>query len=216
MVWQTGMELAEGVYELSRRFPKHEVYSPNPQSPIPIPHSMNLILIGYRATGKTTLAKLLAGRLGWQWVDADVQIERRAGKSIAQIFAEEGEPAFRDLEAEVIAELCRRDKLVLAAGGGAPMREENRQAMHSSGRVIWLEAQPETILRRMSADATTAGRRPKLTDQPPLDEIIELLERREPIYRELAHLVVDTEGKTTDELTVEILDRLGLTPATGN
>ena len=177
---------------------------------------MNLILIGYRATGKTTLAKLLARRLGWEWIDADVEIERRAGKSIAGIFAEDGEPAFRDLEAEIIADLCRRDKLVLAAGGGAPLREENRRAMRSSGKIVWLEAQPETILERMSTDATTDGRRPKLTDQRPLDEIIELLERREPIYRELAHLVVDTEGKTTDELTIEILDRLGLTPIAGN
>ena len=80
---------------------------------------MILTLIGYRAVGKTTLAKLLAERLGWDWIDADVEIERRAGKSIARIFAEEGEPAFRDLEAKVIADLCRRDRLVLAAGGGA-------------------------------------------------------------------------------------------------
>ena len=78
-----------------------------------------LILIGYRATGKTTLARLLAQRLGWDWIDADVEIERQAGKSIARMFAEDGEPAFRDLEARVIADLCGRPRLVLAAGGGA-------------------------------------------------------------------------------------------------
>ena len=88
--------------------------------PVPVAAAMILTLIGYRATGKTTLAGLLAERLGWDWIDADVEIERRAGKSIACIFAEDGEPAFRDLEAQVIADLCRRDRLVLAAGGGAP------------------------------------------------------------------------------------------------
>jgi len=171
---------------------------------------MNLILIGYRATGKTTLAQRLAERLGWPWIDADVEIERRAGRSIAQIFAEGGEPAFRQLEAQVIADLCRRDRLVLAAGGGAPLRPENRQAMGRSGRVIWLCASPETILERMSADATTAGRRPSLTDHGPLDEIVQLLTCREPIYRELAHLVVDTEGKTPEQLTEEILGLLAI------
>jgi shikimate kinase len=169
---------------------------------------MNLVLIGYRATGKTTLARLLAERLGWSWLDADVEIERRAGKSIARIFAEEGEPAFRDLEAQVIADLCRRQQLVLAAGGGAPLRAENRRAMHAGGRVVWLTASPETILARMSADATTATRRPSLTDQGPLEEIVQLLARREPIYQETADWTVPTEGRTPKQLVEEILGRL--------
>jgi len=169
---------------------------------------MNLILIGYRATGKTTLAKMLAERIGWEWTDADVEIERRAGKSIARIFAEDGEPAFRDLEAEVIADLCGRERLVLAAGGGAPMREESRRAMRDGGQVVWLLARPETILTRMSADPTNPDRRPNLTDRGPLDEIVHLLARRAPIYRQSAHLVVDTEGKTPEQLVAEILDRL--------
>ena len=177
---------------------------------------MNLVLIGYRATGKTTLAKGLAARLGWDWIDADVQIERRAGKSIARIFAEDGEPAFRDLEAEVTAELCRRDGLVLAAGGGAPMRPESRRAMRASGKVVWLKAQPETVLGRMSSDETTAGRRPELTDKGPLEEIAHLMGRREPIYRESADLEVDTEGKTPEQLVAEILDRLELSADAGD
>jgi len=173
---------------------------------------MNLILIGYRATGKTTLARLLAERIGWEWIDADVEIERRAGKSIARVFAEDGEPAFRDLEAEVIADLCGREKLVLAAGGGAPMREESRRAMRDGGQVVWLLARAETILARMSADPTNPDRRPNLTDRGPLDEVVHLLAGREPIYRQSAHLVVDTEGKTPEQLVAEILDRL---PAIG-
>ena len=171
---------------------------------------MLLTLIGYRATGKTTLAKLLAQRLGWDWIDADVEIERRAGKTIAQIFADDGEPAFRDIEAQVIADLCRRDRLVLAAGGGAPLRPESRQAMRDAGSVVWLTARPETILARMSGDATTTTRRPDLTDKDPLMEIIHLLDVRTPIYQESAHWVVDTEGKPPAELATEIVDRLNL------
>ncbi|HBO45974.1 MAG TPA: shikimate kinase [Planctomycetaceae bacterium] len=173
---------------------------------------MFLTLIGYRATGKTTLAQLLAERLGWDWIDADVEIERRAGKSIARIFAEDGESFFRDLEAVVTAHLCGRWRLVLAAGGGAPLREENRFAMHAAGPVVWLRAKPETILTRMMGDATTAGRRPNLTDQGGLAEIVELLALREPIYQEAADLAIDTEGKTLESLTAEILDRLHLLP----
>jgi shikimate kinase len=176
---------------------------------------MNLTLIGYRATGKTTLARLLADRLGWDWVDADVEIERRAGKSIAKIFAEDGEAAFRELEARVIGELCRRDRLVLAAGGGAPLRQDNRDAIRCGGKVVWLRAAPETILARMSGDPTTPGRRPHLTDEDPLAEIVQLLRRREPIYQEAAHLTVDTEAKTPDRLAAEILDRLELDPDAG-
>ena len=136
---------------------------------------MILTLIGYRATGKTTLGRLLAEQLGWDWIDADVEIEHRAGKSIARIFAEDGEPVFRDIEAHVIADLCRQDRLVLAAGGGAPLRPESRRAMRDGGKVVWLTAQPETILARMSGDASTATRRPNLTDKDPLDEIIQVL-----------------------------------------
>jgi len=173
---------------------------------------MILTLIGYRATGKTTLARLLAERLGWNWIDADVEIERRAGKSIARIFAEDGEPAFRDLEAQVIADLCRRTRLVLAAGGGAPMRPESRRAMRQGGKVVWLMARPETILQRMSADATTADRRPSLTGKSPLKEIVDLLRRREPIYQESADLRIDTEAKTAAQVAAEILAQLKLAP----
>ena len=177
---------------------------------------MNLVLIGYRATGKTTLARLLAERLQWEWIDADVEIERRAGKSIARIFAEDGEPAFRDLEAEVIADLCRRQRLVLATGGGAPMRPESRLAMRAAGRVVWLKARPETIHARMTGDATTAARRPDLTDKGGLQEVLDLMTRREPVYRESAHLEVDTEAKSPDQIAAEILDRTGLASDAGS
>jgi shikimate kinase len=169
---------------------------------------MNLTLIGYRATGKTTLARLLAERLGWDWIDADVEIERVAGKTIAEIFAEDGEPAFRDIEARVIAELSGRSNLVIAAGGGAPLREESRKAMREGGQVVWLQASVETIHARMTGDVTTATRRPNLTDRGPLDEIMHVMSVREPIYRETAHVEIDTEGKAPDCLVDEILGRV--------
>src|SRR5688572_30506661 len=87
---------------------------------------MNLFLIGYRGSGKTTVARALGELLRWPWLDADVELERRAGKSIQQIFADDGEGAFRDLESAVVADLARLDRHVLALGGGAVMRDENR------------------------------------------------------------------------------------------
>ncbi len=178
---------------------------------------MNLTLIGYRATGKTTLARLLAERLGWDWIDADVEIERVAGKTIARIFAEDGEPAFRNIEARVIADLTARSNLVIAAGGGAPLREESRSAMRAAGRVVWLQASAETINARMTGDKTTATRRPGLTDRGPLDEIVHLMSVREPVYRETAHLEIDTEGKPPEYLVDEILGHIGFngTPGAG-
>ena len=173
---------------------------------------MNIALIGYRATGKTTVARLLAERLAWSWVDADVEIEQRAGKSIADIFADQGEGVFRELEVQVTADLCGRSQNILAAGGGAPMREENRQAMRSAGPVVWLKARPETIYHRMSGDETTAERRPNLTTSGGIGEIVELLGQREPIYRDMADVEIDTEGKTPEQVCCEILDRLSLTP----
>lgn len=172
--------------------------------------AMNIVLIGYRATGKTTLARLLAERLGWQWIDADVEIERRAGKTIAEIFAQDGEPAFRELESQVIAELCAQANIVIAAGGGAPLRPENRRAMKAGGKVVWLQASPQTIYQRMYSDPTTSQRRPNLTARGGMEEIVELLAKREPIYRETADFAVDTEGKTPEQLVDEILAMLRL------
>ena len=114
---------------------------------------MNLTLIGYRATGKTTLARLLAERLGWDWIDADVEIERVAGKTIARIFAEDGEPAFRDIEAGVIAELAGRPNLVIAAGGGAPSVRKLWPQPHSDEALGFLTLNPPPM--RFSTKSTS-------------------------------------------------------------
>jgi shikimate kinase len=165
----------------------------------------SIFLIGYRGTGKSTIARLLAEQLKYDWIDADDEIERRAGKSIAAIFAEDGEAAFRELEAVVVADLCRSRKIVVALGGGAVMSEANRTAIRLAGIVIWLKASVETIANRMGADTTTASRRPNLTPAGGLNEIESVLATREPIYRACAMFEVDTEGRTPTEVVDEIV-----------
>jgi len=169
---------------------------------------MNIVLIGYRGAGKSSVACELALRLGWDWVDADDEVERRAGRSIATIFGESGETAFRELESAVLVELVRRRKIVLAAGGGAVLRADNRELLVSAGKVVWLKADAATISRRVAADETTAARRPNLTVQGGEREIVETLAQRLPLYRQCANLEVDTENKTPAEIADEILDRL--------
>lgn len=173
-----------------------------------MPRPTKITLIGYRGTGKTTVARLLAGALGYRWVDADDEVEKRAGATIAEIFAESGERGFRDREARVVADLCRLERAVLALGGGAVLRHANREVIRSAGGpVVWLTASPQTILDRLAADAATTSRRPDLTVGG-LAEIEQLLETRLPLYRECATLVVDTEGKTPQTIADEILGRL--------
>jgi shikimate kinase len=168
-------------------------------------------LIGYRGTGKTSVAVVLARRLGWNWIDADEEIQRRSGQSIAEIFATVGEQGFRDLETLAILESTSSpDRLVLSCGGGAVLRPENRQALKAAGKVVWLQATPQTILKRLAADPRTAAQRPPLTSQGGLEEVRQLLAIREPLYAETADLAVDTEGKTLAAVAAEIVDGLGL------
>ncbi len=164
-----------------------------------------LALIGYRGTGKTTVAQCLARRLSYDWVDADVELELRAGKSIAAIFSDSGEQAFRDLEAEIVAELCQRTNTVLALGGGAILRESNRASIARCSPVVWLHASAEVIAARILGDPTTAQRRPNLTNRGGQHEIEQLLLEREPIYRACATLEVDTEDKDPAEIADEIV-----------
>lgn len=169
---------------------------------------MNIVLIGYRGTGKSTVARHLALELAWDWVDADVEIELRAGKSIAAIFADEGEARFRDWEAAVLAELIGRERTVIAAGGGAVLRAENRRLLERSAHVVWLRAAPATILKRVESDVTTASRRPRLTTVGGEAEVLRLLAEREPFYRASAGIEIDTENKSPAEVADEIMHQL--------
>ena len=178
---------------------------------------MNVVLIGYRATGKTTVARHLALLLGWDWVDADVEVELKAGKSIAAIFADDGEQAFRDLESQVLAELVRRERSIIAAGGGAVMREENRRAIRSAKHVVWLKAPVEVILERLAADPTTAERRPRLSAAgSSAEEVRDLLAQRTPYYYEVADLELDTVERSPDELADRIMLHFAIVPGAGS
>lgn len=173
---------------------------------------MNLVLIGYRGTGKSTVARRLSLLLGWDPVDADEQIERRAARSIAEIFRDQGEPHFRQLEAEELERLARGERQIIASGGGVVLRPENRALLGRMGRVVWLRARPETIVARLAADASTAARRPPLTSAAGMDEVVQLLAQRSPWYEECADLVVDTDDKSPAEIATEIVSGLALAP----
>ena len=168
-----------------------------------------LFLIGYRGTGKSTVARLLADRLGWQTLDADALLESRYGKAIRTIFAEEGELGFRAREAAVLADLCQLTHHVVATGGGVVLRSENRAKLKAAGLVIWLTADAQTLWNRLQADATTAERRPALTSGG-LTEIVELLRARESYYADCANFSVDTAGRTPAEVVSAILERLSV------
>ena len=175
---------------------------------------MNLVLIGYRGSGKTTVGRLLAERLGYGFVDLDEQIVARAGQTIKAIFEQHGEPHFRDLETATLAEAATLQDHVLSLGGGAVLREENRRHLASSRhRVIYLRADPVELLRRIRADVATAANRPNLTPLAGgLEEITQLLAVREPIYRSMAHHEVDVTARPPAEVVDFLLSarRMGL------
>jgi shikimate kinase len=163
-----------------------------------------VFLIGPRGSGKSTVARLLARDLRWDWLDADDELEKRSGRSIRVIFETEGEAGFRNREAAVLEELCRLSRYVIATGGGVVLIESNRALLRVSGRVIWLTADAETLWQRVQSDISTTERRPQLTvgGRAEVEEIIRL---REPLYRQCADLIVETAGRTPEELVAEIL-----------
>jgi shikimate kinase len=171
---------------------------------------MVITLVGYRGTGKSSLAPRLASLLNFDWVDADVELERSTGRSIREIFVAGGEAEFRRLERELMACLLKRDRLVLAAGGGAILNEATRKEMRQAGPVVWLQASVETIARRILRDDTNtaSNHRPRLTGLNGIDEIQTLLAQREPLYRECATIQVVAECSSLEGLLQKVLAQL--------
>jgi len=159
-----------------------------------------IALVGYRGTGKSTVARLLAQKLGLELVELDRLIDERAGERIPEIVSRFGWEKFRSLETELLAEVVQKDNVVFDLGGGVVEREENRELIKKHCLVIWLKASPEMIVKRIKDQM----HRPSLTGKSFTDEVPEVLKRREPLYRSVAQLELDTESRTPEELAEQI------------
>ena len=164
----------------------------------------NIILVGFMGTGKTTVGKLLAGKLGYEFIDIDEEIEKEQGVAIAHIFSELGEPYFRLLERDKLKELVGREGVIVSAGGGVVLDPRNVEDLKRAGTLVCLSASPEVIMKRVGGSTN----RPLLRVPDPMAKIKELLEARAPYYRQ-ADITIDTSGMTAAEAADEIIRLVG-------
>lgn len=161
----------------------------------------NLVLLGFMGTGKSALGRRVAALAGCPFLDMDAELERRAGKAISRIFAEDGEPAFRELEAALAAEWGRREGAVIACGGGVILRAENLRALGANGKLVCLTARPEVILARTAH----SKKRPLLAGEDPEQKIRDLLAVRAPLYAQIP-LQFDTSDEGPEALAARLLE----------
>lgn len=164
---------------------------------------MNIFLIGFSMTGKSQVARRVAHLLGWDYFDTDEEIEKEAGKPIHQIFAEDGEPYFREKERQVLLRSCRQGKVVVATGGGAVLNPQNREFMKRNGMVVLMEAQSNTIYKRLSKERII---RPLLLSPNPLERIRELKAQRQPYYQ-FADFTIQTDELSINEVAEKVVKR---------
>ncbi|NPV00765.1 MAG: shikimate kinase [Brevinematales bacterium] len=167
---------------------------------------MNIILVGYRGAGKTTLGRELAAELGYRFIDTDDEVVRANGITIPEIFAEYGEPRFREMESSALANVTSGDGAVISTGGGIILSEGNRRIIMERGFRAYLTASPEVIFQRIHRDTN----RPSLTGKDPMDEIKELLNKRRAFYEEVAEVVIDTGKTPLAECVRMIRNKVGL------
>lgn len=163
-------------------------------------------LVAMPGAGKSTAGRHLANALHLPFVDCDTEIERRIGMSIRAFFEQQGEPAFRDIEAQVVADLVGGSPKVLATGGGTVLREANRRALREGSTVVYLRAMPEELFRRLRHDKT----RPLLQVADPLKRLRDLFRERDPLYAETAHFVIETGRPSISNLVNMVLMQLEL------
>lgn len=168
----------------------------------------NLALIGFMGTGKSAVGRQVASMLHFTFLDTDKVIEARAGKSVSEIFEQDGEPAFRDWERRIVEELTRRSKTVIATGGGLPVNEPNLASLKTHALVVCLWASPEKISERVRVH----DHRPLLNEPDPLLKIQQLLAAREPFYRQ-ADVLVNTEMRSIKEVVVQVVHQFHLAQA---
>jgi len=164
----------------------------------------NLILVGPMGAGKSTIGRLLAKELKLSFKDSDKEIEQRTGANIPWIFDVEGEEGFRAREESVIDDLTQRQGIVLATGGGVVMREANRRHLHERGVVVYLATPVSMQLERTSRDRN----RPLLRTPDPRKRLTELMELRDPLYRETAHIIMPTDGGSARDVALRIIHAL--------
>jgi shikimate kinase len=168
---------------------------------------MSIALLGYRGSGKSTVGRRLADRLWQPFVDTDELVVRRAGVPIRDIFANQGEAAFRDLESQVVAEVARLPEHVIALGGGAVLREENRRALKEAGlKLIYLRCEPDELVKRIQADPSTGEMRPDLTEHGGgIEEVRKVLAEREPVYRSVMTAELDVTYLSPQDAVVYVI-----------
>ena len=165
----------------------------------------NLVLIGFMGSGKTSVGLKLSYKLKMPVEDTDKLIERREGKSIRQIFEEEGEEVFRKKETELLGELAdRQGRVIYSVGGGTPVREENRKLLRQLGTVVYLQISPETVYERLKGDTT----RPLLQCENPLEKIRELMESRKEAYESCADIIIAVDLLDMEEILEQICGKL--------
>lgn len=165
----------------------------------------NIILIGFMGCGKTSVGIKLSYRLKRTFLDTDKQIERRQGRSISEIFATDGEPAFRQMETDCLKELIADDgssMQIFSTGGGTPVKEENRRLLKQLGLVIYLKVSPDVVYERLKTDTT----RPLLQTENPRARIEELLMARKDAYESAADVIIEVDDKSLEEIVGEIAD----------
>ncbi len=174
---------------------------------------MNVVLVGFRGSGKSTVGKALAEKLGREFVDCDDYIEKKTQLTIREIFEIGGESHFRTIESEAIADLSKLDGKVIATGGGAVLKYQNMQVFkRNASKIFFLDVGTETALARIDGDPATRSRRPPLTDKDPATEIREQIAFRRPYYLKAADVTVASDGKKVEELVAEILKHLDEPP----
>ncbi len=168
----------------------------------------NVVLIGYRACGKSSVGGSLARILNRPFIDLDQVLVEEAGQSIASIVAQSGWPEFRRREKALVARYARKKRQVLAPGGGVVLDPENVDLLKENGVIIWLTAVPAAIRDRLARDESQAASRPSLTAADTLSEVEAVLETREPLYRGAAHLIIDTTESSVPQVVEQILAAL--------
>ena len=169
---------------------------------------MNIVLIGYRCSGKTAVGRDLAERVGMVFLDTDVLIEEDAGSPIEAVIATKGWDHFRNMEKKMIKKVSRGDNQVIATGGGVVVNQENVKDLKHDGWIVWLDGNPEVLKERMDIEQQSGNIRPSLTGADPLTEIQEVMNTRRPMYEEAADFVVDTTTLSIPEAAALIIENL--------